>query len=372
MITKILSYKCRIYPNKTQIQKFEKDLKACRIVYNKCKEKYEQDLKKQEYTKDEPQGKKYFYNLLQQLIKQYPCLQETDQRILIDAYHNLIRAITLYKKGISNHPKKSNTKTLNSFKIRPNPNIYIENQKIHLDKYGTIKIHDKRKITGKILNYIIKKHYDEWYIIVTTRQQTQKYPKTGKAVGIDLGIKELAILSNGEKIHNINLEKEDEKLNKLYKQLNRKDKNSKNYEKILKKVHKANDKRTNKINDYLNKLSARLVKEYDFIAMETLHILDMLNKSNNDKIRDASWRKLIEMTKYKSQAHGKTFIQVSSNYPSTKLCHNCGYKNNKLTLKDREWTCPECKTFHDRDVNAAINILIKAQEIDRQNKIKNI
>lgn len=152
-----------------------------------------------------------------------------------------------------------------------------------------------------------------------------------------------------------------EKINKLNSKLSSKKRGSRKYKEIIEKINIQHDHRKNIINDYFHKITTQLVMEYDIIAMESLDIPDMLKDRQYSKaIFHANWHKLVYMLKYKCELYGKIFIQVNSRFPSTKLCNNCGYKYKDITIDVRKWECPKCGQIHDRDVNAAKNILKKA------------
>lgn len=363
-ITKI--YKCRIYPNKKQRTLFERDIYAHTFVYNKLLEQYEKDYKK---NKQQLYEKKYFYVKLQQLENQFPHLKQINQTILIESYHTLLKSIKQYKKGNIEKPQQLEPNRLTkSYIIIHNKQNKIENNRIHIKEYGTIKIQDNRTIQGKIKQYMIKKQNDQWYIIIKCTQVPMKeYPKTHKKVGIDLGILNLMILSNGTTIKPPNIKPTEEKINKLTRKISKQQENGENYQKTRIQLQKAHQHRTNIITDYLHKISTQIVRNYDFIAMETLQIQHLIrNRKNNHNIFNMNWYKLTKMIQYKANLNNKTFIQVPAWYPSTKLCNKCGFKNYNITINVRQWTCPRCHNHNDRDINAALNILNKAEKMNKE------
>lgn len=365
---KILKYyKCRIYPNKKQTQLFERNFKAYQFVYNESKKIYEK-----EYKEDKKQGKqktysnKYFYNILQQLIEENPQLKEIEKTILINAYRRLLLSINKYKQGLIAKPKLMEEKqSYISYEIPYNHKNKYHDKRLYLNGYGTFKLHHKQEIKGRIKDITIKKQNNQWYIILKcTAVPIEEYPKTGKKIGIDLGILNLIIMSNGTTIKPPDITKEEIKLKKLNRKLSKQKHGGQNYYKTLSKIYNVYIRRDNIIRDYLHKISTNIVKEYDFIAMETLSIEKMIqNRKYAHSIFNMNWRRLLRMIEYKAKINNKTFIQIPREYPSTKTCNKCGYINENLTIKMREWTCPKCKTHHDRDVNAAINILKKGIEI---------
>ena len=177
-------------------------------------------------------------------------------------------------------------------------------------------------------------------------------------IGIDIGIKDFAVLSTGEKVENPKYLKNSlKRLTVLQKRVSSKQKGSKNRAKAKQRLAVLHDKITNQRNDFQNKLSFRLVSENQAIALETLNVKGMVkNPHLAQAISDSAWSSFITRLEYKAEWFGKTVLRIGRFEPSSKLCSICGYHNKELQLKDREWECPDCKTKHDRDINAAINI----------------
>ena len=190
------------------------------------------------------------------------------------------------------------------------------------------------------------------------------FEKTGKQVGIDLGIKDFVITSDGKKYKNNRYTKTyAKKLKKAQQHLSKKQKDSNRYNKQKFKVARLHKKITNSRNDNLHKVSTELIKKYDRIFIEDLNIKGMIKNHKLAKhIADASWSKFVDMLSYKAKWNDKEVAKISRFYPSSKSCHKCGYINQNLTLKTSEWICPECNSKLDRDLNAAINILIEGHK----------
>ena len=192
------------------------------------------------------------------------------------------------------------------------------------------------------------------------------FPLTYNETGIDLGIKDFIILSNGEKIENPKyLKKSIEKLKKLQKQQSRKTKGGRNWIKNRIKIARLHEKIANQRMDFINKLSTRIITEYDIICIEDLKVKNMMrNHKLAQHIGSASWSKFFDMLKYKSAWYRNDLIKVPTMYPSSQTCSCCGYKNPLVkNLAVRVWECPDCHTIHNRDTNASINILNKGLQM---------
>lgn len=224
--------------------------------------------------------------------------------------------------------------------------------------YHTSKEYRKLLKSSKINNITIKKENGKYYAIINIITSVNELKPTGENIGIDLGLKNLATLSNGQEITNLDLKHEDQMIKKYQKKLSRQKYMSKNYQKTLKKYHKWLNRKNNKTQNAYHQFSKYLVKKYDTIIMEDLNIKGMFQNTKwSQKLQKIGLYKLLNMIKYKSEWYGKTFIQIDRFYPSSKRCNICGYQKNNLTLKIRTWKCPICGTHHHRDINAAKNIL---------------
>ena len=317
------------------------------------------------------------FNAMLKMLKQENAFlyggESTSQQ---QVFRDLNKAFTKFFKEGAGYPRfKSKKNPKQSFRIQKNGNnIRITNRCIRLAKLGYVHYrtsteYKKLLKTSKINNVTIKRENGKYYAIVNITTTVEELEKTGKSIGIDLGLKNLATLSNGQEITNLDLKREDKMIQKYQKKLSRQKYMSKNYQKTLKKYYKWINRKNNKIQNTYHQLSKKLVKQYDIIAMENLNVKGMFkNKKWAPKLQKISLYKLLKMIKYKAEWYGKTFIQVNRFYPSTKTCNTCGYKNKNITLKTRQWTCPICKTKHHRDINAAKNIL--NESIKQNNLIK--
>lgn len=256
-----------------------------------------------------------------------------------------------------------------------NVHLLPEINKIQIPKLGKVKVRIDRLPKGTFKTCTVKKTPTNKYFVVLTVDENIKIPDKpivteDTTIGIDLGIKDFAILSDGRKFVNPKyLLKNLKRLKVLQKRLSRKQKGSKNREKARLKVALQHEKITNLRKDFLHKITYKLTHEnqVNTICLETLVVSNMLkNHKLARSISDVSWSSFNDLIDYKAELYGKNILRIGRFEPSSKLC-TCGYKNNELTLNDREWTCPICNTHHDRDILAANNI--KRFALQKQNLI---
>ena len=356
------AFKYRIYPNKEQQKLIQKTFGCCRFVYNQTlayrKELYE--------TKKEYMSKFDCNNYVTRILrKRYEWLQDVDKFSLTNSVFNMDSAYRKFFKEHSGYPKfKSKRNHKKSYKTNlsgKNIEVSFENNKIKLPKLKWIKAKVHRKFTGKIKSATISQNSSGKYF-VSILVETEHIPmkENDNSVGIDLGIKDLLITSDGEKFDNIRITKKYEnKLAKEQRVLAHKQKFSKNYEKQRIKIARIYEKIHNTRIDYLHKISHQLISENQVIVSEDLAVSNMVKNHNLAKaISDCGWYELTRQLTYKAEWNGRTYIKIGRYVPSSQTCNVCGYVNKDTKdLSVREWTCPECGTVHDRDVNAAINIL---------------
>lgn len=355
------AYKYRIYPNKTQEEQIKQHFGACRFVYN-----WALETKIKEYQVNKNHISRFTLQSI--LVKEVKpvngWLKTVNSQSLLATLINLESAFTKFfreKKGFPNFKSKKNP--VQSFQIPQHYVVDFEEGNVKLPKMGKVKASFSREFFGTCKTATISRSTTHKYYISILVEDGNELPtkepfNDHTTIGVDVGIKDFAVLSSGEKFDNPKYLKNSlQKLKVLSKRFSRKEKGSNNFKKAKLKLAKLHEKITNQRNDFQHKLSKKLVCENQAIALETLKVCNMVkNHCLAQSISDAGWSSFVDKITYKAEWCGKTILRIGTFEPSSKLCNVCGYHNKELTLAVREWICPECGTVLDRDINAAINI----------------
>jgi putative transposase len=350
------SYKFKLLPNEEQKILLNKHFGSVRFIYNhflyQKQQQYLETKKSDGYNKQA--------SILTEMKKkdEYEWLKEINSQTLQYNLQQLDDSFKRFFKGKSKFPKFKRRKGKNSFTVPQFVSIVNNHLKIPKFKNG-VKLIQHREINGIIKRATLSKTpTNEYFVSILVEENYQPFEKTGAVVGIDLGLKDFIVTSDGVRYKNKkHFNKYQRKLKKAQQHLSRKQKDSKRFEKQRLKVAKIYKKTTNTRLDLLHKISHDLVKNNDIICIEDLNIKGMIKNPKLSKhIQDASWGEFIKQLKYKAEWNDKEIVTIDRFYPSSKTCNHCGYVKNDLNLSERSWTCKNGHVL-DRDLNASINIL---------------
>lgn len=356
--------KIRIYPSDEQKKFINKQLGCCRVVYNFClayrRDKYEKE--------GIPITSSQSINYIVELKKEREWLKEVHSKVLQQSVIDMNSTYKNFFEGRCGFPKFKSKKDYEQ-KCRFPKDAFIGVRGNRIDLIKSLKdIHFKCSVRDeRYLNKnqdkvhsltLTKTKSDQYYLSVLVDKQIEPKPQTTSVIGIDLGIKDFVITSEGQVFENLHFKKsETNKLKRLQRQLSRKQPNSKNREKARIKIAKLNQKIRNKKLHYLHQVSNQLVSENQIICMEDLNIKGMMKNHNlAESISEMNFGEFKNLLTYKCLQYGRQLVFIDRFYPSSKTCYCCGYVNKSLTLSDRQWVCPECNSVIDRDLNAAQNI----------------
>lgn len=359
------AYKFRLYPSEQDRDLLAVHFGHCRFVYNYfLKEKQEHYLKNKK-TLNYNNCSKTLTELKRQ--KSFEWLKDVNSQSLQQSLKNLETAFGRFFKKQSKFPKFKCKEGYNSFNVPQH--FSIKGNRIYIPKFKEgIPFLKHRSINGKLCSVTVSKKPSGKYYVALLTEQSVNIPdtvNTTKAVGIDLGLKDFVITSDRTKYPNFKFHKKYQaKLANLQKHFAKKQKGSNRRSKLKLQIAKLHEKITNSRENMQHMISKRLIDKYDVVCVETLSVKNMMgNHKLAYAIGDAAWNNLIQKLEYKAAWKGKKVIKIDRFYPSSKTCSQCGYINQSLSLGDRNWICPRCKTELDRDVNAAKMILTRGLTI---------
>lgn len=382
-MTLIRGHIIRLDPTNTQATYFAKACGVARLAYNwalhewqqqfEADKKYRDDCLVNHLAIDETKLNKPSQGKLRKQLNavkrtQFPFMLEVTKCSPQLAIMQLGDAFKRFFAGQAKYPQFRKKGVNDRFSLS-NDQFKVVGKNIKIPNLGWVRLRETLRYQGKILSAKVFKQGEQWFVSIAVELEDIILPtkKTGKAVGIDLGITDLAVLSDGTKIQAPKpLKAQLKKLKRLSKQLSKKQKGSRNRDKAKTKLSRLHAKISNIRKDFSHKLTSELVKIYDVIAIENLNVKGMVkNRKLSRAISDLGFYEFKRQLIYKANQWGKTVKEVNRFYPSSKTCSNCGFVMDKadLTLSVRHWQCPSCDTTHDRDVNASINILAHADKV---------
>lgn len=379
----IKGHTIELIPNNKQATYFAKACGVARLAYNWALAEWQNQYQADKVYRDNCQkngiaiDRTKLNNPSQfKLRKQLNFIKKTKFPFMFDvtkcspqeAIIQLGKAFDNFFKGRAKYPQFRKKGINDKFSLT-NDQFKIIGKNIKIPNLGWVKLTENLRFNGKIMNATIFKKGMKWFVSigVEINETPKPLPRTDKAIGIDLGITDLAVLSNGTKVQAPKpLKSKLKQLRRLSKQLSRKQKGSKNREKAKTKLSRLHYKISCIRKDFIHKLTTKLVKMYDVICIENLNVKGMVkNRKLSRAISDLSFYEFKRQLIYKANQSRKTIKEVDRFYPSSKTCSHCGFVMAKidLTLAIRNWQCPSCDTQHDRDINASLNILNQADRV---------
>ena len=363
--------KIRIYPSAEQVDFINKQLGCCRFVYNNCLAFRKDSYQNEHISVSSSSAVKHITSLK----KDNEWLKDVHSKVLQQSVRDMNQAYDNFFKLHKGFPKfKSKHDNRQSCRFPKDAFIGVRGNRIDLIK--VLKdIHFKcsrndesylNRNQDKVKSITLSKEPNgKFYLSVLIDKPLRQVPQSSSMVGLDLGIKDFAVTSDGQVIENFHFKKNEEsRLKRLQRQISKKIVGSKNREKARLRFAKLNEKIRNRKLNFLHDVTNHLIDENQVIVMEDLNVKGMVrNHKLAESISEVNWGEFRRILTYKAAWHGRRLVFIDRFYPSSKRCNHCGYINKGLTLKDRQWVCPECGSLIDRDYNAALNILEEGERI---------
>lgn len=355
----ILAHKIRLSPTAEQEEYFRKAVGTVRFAFNwglaEWKRQYEAGERPSAYSL-----KKQFNAIKHE---QFPWVAEVSTRCTEYGFSRLGKAFTNFFRRVKNgeepgYPKfKSRHSPCQSFYIA-NMGIKLNGHEVYMPRLGWVNMAEELRFNGKIMSAVVSSSGGYWWISIAVEMPDPETAVSGEPIGVDLGVKDTAVCSNGLVFENQkHLKKSLKKLRRLNRELARREKGSNGWLRTKQKLARLHGRIRNQRQDGIHKMTTQLAKEYGLIGLETLNVQGMMqNRRLAQAVGDVGMFDIKQQLKYKAVLYGAEVVEISTWFPSSKLCNACGEKKAELTLGEREWTCEACGTTHDRDVNAAINI----------------
>ena len=363
--------KIRIYPSAEQVDFINKQLGCCRFVYNNCLAFRKDSYQNEHISVSSSSAVKHITSLK----KDNEWLKDVHSKVLQQSVRDMNQAYDNFFKLHKGFPKfKSKHDNRQSCRFPKDAFIGVRGNRIDLikvlkDIHFKCSRNDERYLNrnqDKVKSITLSKEPNgKFYLSVLIDKPLRQVPQSSSMVGLDLGIKDFAVTSDGQVIENIHFKKNEEsRLKRLQRQISKKIAGSKNREKARLRFAKLNEKIRNRKLNFLHDVTNHLIDENQVIVMEDLNVKGMVrNHKLAESISEVNWGEFRRILTYKAAWHGRQLVFIDRFYPSSKRCNHCGYINKGLTLKDRQWVCPECGSLIDRDYNAALNILEEGERI---------